>query len=142
MNKSWEAALRGLSSAIKRADAIVFAYGVTKPSGAAKLHYEHQFSWLDTFLARRGLPVWWFDGAPRHPARWQRYTYRELAGIAFPAALRKTPCRKDLGLSADAEASIEAVEEVLFADFEVAPQLVDEGSPLSRCDTGLDLVSH
>ena len=138
--EGWDVARRDLSSAVKRANAIVLAYGVTKPSGAAKLHYERQLSWLDTLLARRDLPVWWVGGAPRHPYRWQRYTFREHAGVAFPEALRKALCRKDLGLGATA--SIEAVEEVLLADFEVAPQLVDEGSPLSRRHTGLDLVSH
>lgn len=94
-HESWQVARLELGRRIARADGVLLAYGVTKPSGAARVHHDDQVDWLDAVLARRRLPVWWVGGAPRHPSRWQRYTYRQHPGVAFLDALARAMSLKD-----------------------------------------------
>lgn len=83
----WLDARPGLAQALDRASAVLLAYGISKPSGEAAQHHEAQVQWLESEIGARGLPVWWVGGAPRHPSRWHRYTYRAHPETAFPDAL-------------------------------------------------------
>lgn len=83
----WMEARPTLSEALDKASAVLLAYGITKPSGTAAKHHVEQVTWLEEQISQRALPVWSVGGAPRHPSRWHRYTYRAYPGIAFPDAL-------------------------------------------------------
>jgi hypothetical protein len=95
----WQEARPRLLAALDRADAVLMAYGLAKPSGAAALHFVQQVAWVQQQIAERGLPVWSVGGAPRHPSRWQRYTYREHPGVPFPEALRASLVIQETGTS-------------------------------------------
>ena len=71
---------------------MLLAYGTAEPSGEARAHHREQVRWLDEQIEERSLPTWWVGGAPRHPSRWQRYTWRELPGIEFRDALERSLC--------------------------------------------------
>ena len=83
----WQEARPPLQLALDTAAAVLMAYGTTKPSGAAAQHYVEQVAWIEQQVSDRGLDVWTVGGAPRHPSRWQRYTYRVHPGVPFSDAL-------------------------------------------------------
>jgi hypothetical protein len=91
----WQEARPLLLAALDRAAAVLMAYGTTKPSGAAAQHFAEQVIWIERQASERGLDVWTVGGAPRHPSRWQRYTYREHPGVPFPDALRASLAIQD-----------------------------------------------
>lgn len=91
----WFDARVALMSALDQAAAVLLAYGVSKPAGAAGKHHDEQVAWLEAEVARRSLPVWWVGGAPRHPSRWQRYTYRAHPEEDFQTALIRALARRD-----------------------------------------------
>lgn len=83
----WQEARPLLQAAVARAEAVLMAYGTTKPSGAAAQHHLDQVAWIEELAQQRGLEVWTVGGEPRHPSRWQRYTYRAYPGVPFTEAL-------------------------------------------------------
>lgn len=88
----WIGARSALVSCLDDCDGVLLAYGTQEPSGEARAHHREQVRWLDEQIEERSLPTWWVGGAPRHPSRWQRYTWRELPGIEFSDALRVALC--------------------------------------------------
>lgn len=90
----WLAARAEMEQALSEASAVLLAYGVGEPTGQARAYFREQVTWLNERIEQHGLPTWWVGGAPRHPSRWQRYTWRAFEGTPFPEALRKTllPC--------------------------------------------------
>ena len=84
----WEAARPQLSSALDRASGVLLAYGLARPTGIAAEHHREQVSWLEDQIVGRKLDAWCVGGAPRHPSRWQRYTYKEHPGVEFLDALK------------------------------------------------------
>jgi hypothetical protein len=84
----WRSARREIVEALSPAEAILLAYGVTAPSGAAREHHRQQIEWLDAELGHRRLPVYWVGGAPRHPSRWQRYTFRHHPDLPYAEGLK------------------------------------------------------
>lgn len=84
----WLDARSALFSGLDACDGVLLAYGTQEPSGEARAHHREQVRWLGEQIEDRSLPTWWVGGAPRHPSRWQRYTWRELPGIEFSDALR------------------------------------------------------
>lgn len=93
--EGWLDARANLTQGLDNAAAVLLAYGISKPAGAAAKHHDEQVAWLEAEIGRRGLPVWWVGGAPRHPSRWQRYTYRAHPEIAFPVALTTALARRE-----------------------------------------------
>jgi hypothetical protein len=83
----WQAARSGLKEALDDCSGVLLAYGVGEPTGKARILHREQVAWLDDAIKQRSLPTWWVGGAPRHPSRWQRYTWRQHPGIAFHEAL-------------------------------------------------------
>lgn len=92
----WHEARQQLESALCRANGVLLAYGLGKPTGLAAKHQSEQVAWLAGEICRRELPVWTVGGVPRHPSRWQRYTYREYPGVGFLEALAASIVRTDL----------------------------------------------
>lgn len=90
----WLDARTNLAKALDRASAVLLAYGISKPAGAAAKNHEAQVAWLESEITRRGLPVWWVGGAPRHPSRWHRYTHRAHPKTDFPVALTTALARR------------------------------------------------
>lgn len=85
----WHEARSSLVSGLDGCDAVLLAYVTHEPSGEARSHHREQVRWLDEQIEVRALPTWWVGGAPRHPSRWQRYTWREFSGLRFEEALEK-----------------------------------------------------
>jgi len=85
----WRIARDNLAIGLQTADAVLLAYGVTAPAEPARAHFKAQVSWLDLEIDARGLAVWQVGEAPRHPSRWQRYTYRVTPDLPFREALRR-----------------------------------------------------
>ena len=79
-----------LMNELEDASEIVLAYGVTEPSGPAKLHHRWQVEWLKEQIVQLGIPTWTVGGRPRHPSRWQRYTSKVHPSLAFRDALRRS----------------------------------------------------
>lgn len=88
--EGWLDARPPLLSALDECGGVLFAYGTQEPSGEARTHHRDQVRWLKEQVEHRGLQTWWVGGAPRHPSRWQRYTWRELPGIEFREALERS----------------------------------------------------
>lgn len=83
----WMAARPGLDLLLETSDAILLAYGVSAPVGAAKTFHSDQVRWLEEKINRRSLPVFGVGGQPRHPSRWQRYTHLNHPEMPFKSAL-------------------------------------------------------
>lgn len=89
----WLDARSALVSGLDDCDGVLLAYGTQEPSGEARVHHREQVRWLDEQIEERSLPTWWVGGAPRHPSRWQRYTWREHPNLPFAEALRNSLSR-------------------------------------------------
>jgi hypothetical protein len=85
----WRRARVAIDEALDSADAVLLAYGVSAPAGLARKHHRDQVDWLDEAVSRRRLPAFWVGGAPRHPSRWQRYTFRQYPGMAYADGLKQ-----------------------------------------------------
>ena len=70
----WLEARIPLREAISGASRILLGYGMTVPTGAARLHHLDQLSWLRSTMIELGHATAWQlgDGA-RHPSRWHQY---------------------------------------------------------------------
>ena len=84
----WLEARPGLQDVLQHADAILLAYGVVVPAGRARVHCRDQTEWLDDQIASRRLPTFQVGDGPRHPSRWQRWTFRLHPELEFIDALR------------------------------------------------------
>lgn len=69
-------------------DAVLLAYGVEEPLGAARPYFRAQVHWLETEIGSRKLPLFRFGPRPLHPSRWQRHTNRAYPGADFEDAAR------------------------------------------------------
>jgi hypothetical protein len=87
--RGWRLGRQRLLSALRDADGVVLAYGVSAPSGTARARFNSQVEWLNVQLSVAALPSWWVGGSPRHPSRWHRYTARTMPDALFADALTK-----------------------------------------------------
>lgn len=85
--QGWLEARAGMERGLGEAGAVLLAYGVGEPAGPARAYFRDQVAWLNEQIAARNIPTWWVGGAPRHPSRWQRYTWRAYPDLAFSEAL-------------------------------------------------------
>lgn len=83
----WLAARADLEAGLSSACGVLLAYGTKTPTGPARGHFREQVEWLDSRIDAHALPVWWVGGAPRHPSRWQRYTWRQFPDLSYADAL-------------------------------------------------------
>lgn len=86
----WLSARSSLEACLDFGSGVLLAYGTTAPSGEARLQYRQQLAWLRDRIAARALPTWHVGDGPRHPSRWQRWTYRAHPDVSFPEALRSS----------------------------------------------------
>jgi hypothetical protein len=86
--EGWHDARETIEVALDHAEAALLAYGVAAPSGPAREHHRQQVEWLEVELGHRQLPVYWVGGAPRHPSRWQRYTFRRYPDLSYTDGLK------------------------------------------------------
>jgi len=87
--EAWMPARRTIRQALKAADVVLLGYGTSEPSGPALGHHREQVEWLRREMAETGvLRIVTVGGAPRHPSRWHRHTFRTRPGVAFPDALQ------------------------------------------------------
>lgn len=84
----WNEAKLNLAEGLDKADAVLLAYGITRPGGEARTRHVAQVAWLHEELAIRHLDAWTVGGQPRHPSRWQRFTSRTYPELSFSDALR------------------------------------------------------
>lgn len=91
----WQESRGPVGTALDRATKVLLGYGTTEPSGPARQHYRDQVAWLHRQLTERELPTYQVGDGPRHPSRWQRWTFRSFPTVPFPEALklslRRTP---------------------------------------------------
>lgn len=105
--EGWLAARDDLAEGLDQSEAVLLAYGTQTPSGNAREHFREQVAWLEEQISERALPTWWVGQAPRHPSRWQRFTWREFEGVEFSEALRLS---LGVRLSGPREAVIETTQ--------------------------------
>lgn len=86
----WLAARALLEARLGVGNGVLLAYGATSPTGKAGLQFRLQVYWLRSRIAALALPTWHVGDGPRHPSRWQRWTYRAHPDVAFPDALRQS----------------------------------------------------
>jgi hypothetical protein len=93
----WLTARASLDACLGVGNGVLLAYGVTTPTGEAGVQFRQQVAWLRSRIADVALPTWHVGDGPRHPSRWQRWTYRAHPEVPFPEALRSSfvPVRAD-----------------------------------------------
>lgn len=89
----WLEARAPLISGLDDCQGVVLAYGTQEPKGEARAHHREQVRWLKDEIKHRELPTWCVGGAPRHPSRWHRHTWRESPGVEFSVALKASLSR-------------------------------------------------
>lgn len=89
LEQPWLESRTILAETISESDAVLLAYGVTKPSGEAKHHYDSQIEWLRGELENYQHSIWQLGDRPHHPSRWQRWTYRQGTDASFRETLGK-----------------------------------------------------
>jgi hypothetical protein len=88
----WHHARGPIEEALNRAAAVLIGYGATEPSGVARGHHRDQVAWLRQRIVERRLPTYQVGDGPRHPSRWQRWTFRHHPEVPFSEALRLSLC--------------------------------------------------
>lgn len=91
----WASARMEMCAGLKNADGVLLGYGSTLPSGTAREHFRAQVDWLSGQLSSMEVPIWQLGETPRHPSRWQRWTYRAHPGVSFEEAVRRSLMRVD-----------------------------------------------
>lgn len=89
-DSGWAEARPGIVTALNSAAGVLLGYGSTAPVGLARIQFRAQVDWLKGQLSTRMLPVWQLGDGPRHPSRWQRWTYRAHPNIPFDEAVRRS----------------------------------------------------
>lgn len=84
----WNEARLALAGALVDATDVLLAYGVVEPAGLARAHHRAQVKWLMDAIPQTGLKLWTVGGTPRHPSRWQRFTWKHYPDLAFREALK------------------------------------------------------
>lgn len=85
----WLRARKLIQASLEGADAILLSFGVTSPSGPARVRHSEQLGWLSEEVSRTNLPVFTCGERPSHPSRWQRETSRRFPELPFEDALQK-----------------------------------------------------
>jgi hypothetical protein len=91
----WLESRAAISAGLAECDGVVLGYGVSEPTGAARLHYRTQIDWLWAELRASESFIWSVELPPRHPSRWHRLTYRLAPDISFADSLGSVLLRVD-----------------------------------------------
>jgi hypothetical protein len=79
----WLDSRDAISEALGQCDGVLLGYGVSEPTGPARLHYRKQLDWLWTELDKASHPQWSVELPPRHPSRWHRLTHKLAPDSSF-----------------------------------------------------------
>ena len=85
-----------ISAGLAECDGVVLGYGVSEPTGPARLHYRAQIDWLWCELRASESTIWSVELPPRHPSRWHRLTYKLAPDTLFADALGTVLLRVDV----------------------------------------------
>jgi hypothetical protein len=88
--ENWISGRALLVDGVSRATTVLLAYGVSEPSGAALNHHREQVAWLRDHLAGSTARTLQVGDGPRHPSRWQRWTYGNFPDLPFKEALLRS----------------------------------------------------
>ena len=91
----WVESRPAISAGLAECDGVVLGYGVSEPTGTARLHYRTQIDWLWGELRASESLIWSVEMPPRHLSRWHRLTYKLAPDALFPDALRAVLLRVD-----------------------------------------------
>jgi hypothetical protein len=83
----WLESRAAISAGLAECDGVVLGYGVSEPTGAARLHYRSQIDWLWAELRASESFIWSVELPPRHPSRWHRLTHKLVPEMEFGDAL-------------------------------------------------------
>jgi hypothetical protein len=90
---SWRAHRPMLRQALWSCDALLFAWGVTYPTGAARAWAQEQLAYVHGQARLAGhTEAFLLDGRPRHPSRWQQYLGPQrglVEQVAFDERVRR-----------------------------------------------------
>lgn len=92
----WLESRAAISAGLAACNGVVLGYGVSEPTGAARLHYRAQIDWLWGELRASESLIWSVELPPRHPSRWHRLTYKLAPDTLFPDALRSVLLQIDV----------------------------------------------
>lgn len=81
---------------------VLLGYGVSEPTGPARIHFRNQIDWLWGELKGRASPIWSVEMPPRHPSRWHRLTFKVAPGVPFAEVLPSVLKEVDRGAAASA----------------------------------------
>ena len=95
----WFESRAAIGAGLAECDGVVLGYGVSEPTGAARLHYRNQIDWLWTELRAAESLIWSVEPPPRHRSRWHRLTYKLAPDTLFPDALRAVLLPIDVSVS-------------------------------------------
>lgn len=84
---SWLTSRSAILNVVKSTATVLLAFGVTEPSGVARMHYREQLSWLAGVLEGERNTLVAFRGRPHHPSRWHRYWDGHLKTTDFESYL-------------------------------------------------------
>ena len=98
----WVESRAAISAGLAECDGVVLGYGVSEPTGTARLHYRTQIDWLWAELRASESLIWSVEMPPRHPSRWHRLTYKLAPDTLFPDALRSVLLRVGSSGASDA----------------------------------------
>ena len=84
----WLTARPAIEVAIGQASLVLLAYGVSEPTGVARMHFRAQVKWLGDLIDSVSSPPYQVGEGPRHPSRWHRWTSRTHPDLTFVEALR------------------------------------------------------
>lgn len=70
----WHSSRPALEHGVRRADALIAAWGVQPLGGQARQHHRDQVAWLVQTAEDAGHDsAWTVGGQPRHPSRWHQF---------------------------------------------------------------------
>jgi hypothetical protein len=76
----WIASRGEILRSLEESDFVLFAYGLSEPTGLARKWHREQIAWLQREISDRELIAFQIGDGPRHPSRWHRLTTRTHPG--------------------------------------------------------------
>jgi hypothetical protein len=74
----WLVARDRLQEVISTCEQILVGWGVSEPTGQARIHFREQRAWVIQRLIEHGHDhVWLVGDGPRHPSRWHQFVSRK-----------------------------------------------------------------
>ena len=137
----WLQSRAAISAGLAECDGVVLGYGVSEPTGTARLHYRTQIQWLWAQLRAFGSSVWSVQILPRHPSRWHRLTCKLAPDTVFAEALQSELLRIDSSRLAGTRSAQACLNSDTACPGHPAEALLSGGSHSGHCLARLDVIS-